>query len=60
MRGFVAANQELALTNAARVREMTASEAAPGIEEHWVASAATAIDLPDYAAGRRAQDCRTA
>ena len=63
MCGFVAANQDLALTNAARVRELTASEAAPGIEEHWVASAATAIDLPDYATGcrvRRAQDCRTA
>ncbi|WP_433034790.1 FAD-dependent monooxygenase [Actinomycetospora sp. CA-053990] len=49
MRGFVAANQELALVNAARVREMSgATEAVEGFDEHWVASAATAIDLPDY------------
>jgi len=53
MRGFVAANQELALVNAARVRELAgggsgATEAVESFDEHWVASAATAIDLPDY------------
>lgn len=49
MRGFVEANQHLALVNADRTREMTgAQEAVEGFDEHWVASAATAIDLPAY------------
>jgi len=42
-----------ALVNAARVRELAgggsgATEAVESFDEHWVASAATAIDLPDY------------
>jgi hypothetical protein len=49
MRGWVEANQELALTNAARVRELTAPDAAaPGLAEHWAATAATALTLPEY------------
>ncbi|MHC1558414.1 FAD-dependent monooxygenase [Actinomycetospora sp. C-140] len=49
MRGFVEANQHLALVNAERTRQMTgASESVEGFDEHWVASAATAIDLPEY------------
>ncbi|WP_161992247.1 FAD-dependent monooxygenase [Pseudonocardia sp. EV170527-09] len=49
MRGWVEANQELALTNAARVRDLTAPDtAAPGLVEHWAATAATALTLPEY------------
>ena len=49
MRGFVEANQHLALVNAERTRQMTgAQEAVEEFDEHWVASAATAIDLPAY------------
>lgn len=50
MRGFVETNQHLALVNAERARELTgAQEAVEGFDEHWVASAASAIDLPTYA-----------
>ncbi|WP_433785429.1 FAD-dependent monooxygenase [Actinomycetospora sp. CA-101289] len=50
MCGFVEANQQLALVNAERTRQMTgAEEAVEEFDEHWVASAATAIDLPAYA-----------
>ncbi|GAA4805403.1 FAD-dependent monooxygenase [Actinomycetospora chlora] len=49
MRSFVDANQQLALVNAERTRELTgAQEAVEGFDAHWVASAATAIDLPEY------------
>jgi 2-polyprenyl-6-methoxyphenol hydroxylase-like FAD-dependent oxidoreductase len=49
MRGFVEANQRLALVNAERTRQLTgAQEAVEGFDEHWVASAASAIDLPEY------------
>jgi 2-polyprenyl-6-methoxyphenol hydroxylase-like FAD-dependent oxidoreductase len=49
MRPFVEANQRLALVNAERTRQLTgAQEAVEGFDEHWVASAATAIDLPEY------------
>jgi 2-polyprenyl-6-methoxyphenol hydroxylase-like FAD-dependent oxidoreductase len=49
LRGFVEANQQLALVNAERTRQLTAAdEAVEGFDEHWVASAATAIDLPAY------------
>ncbi|GAA4925452.1 2-polyprenyl-6-methoxyphenol hydroxylase-like FAD-dependent oxidoreductase [Actinomycetospora succinea] len=49
MQGFVDANQHLALVNAEKTRQLTgAEEAVEGFDAHWVASAATAIDLPEY------------
>ncbi|MEJ2860829.1 FAD-dependent monooxygenase [Actinomycetospora flava] len=49
MQHYVEANQHLALVNAERTRQLTgAQEAVEGFDEHWVASAATAIDLPEY------------
>ncbi|MEJ8279083.1 FAD-dependent monooxygenase [Pseudonocardia spirodelae] len=49
LRGWVVANQELALTNAERVRELRdPAAAAPGIVEHGAAAAATAVALPRY------------
>lgn len=58
MREFVRANQHLAVTNAESTRqsvedqiagvEGAAEAAGEQIEEHWVASAATSIELKDY------------
>ncbi len=49
LRGFVEANQHLALVNAERTRALTgATEAVEGFDEHWAATSATAVDLPTY------------